>query len=63
MQRHIDNSGFHRARSASLGHERRRLPLAELVAIVGTGASAIVVARTVVSVGIARADVGRRHHR
>ena len=40
----------------ALGHERRRVALAELVAIVGLALSTIVAA-TVVSVGIARANV------
>ena len=48
---------FHRPASGrSLGHERRTVALAELVAIVALALSTIVAA-TVVSVGIARADV------
>jgi len=56
MHRPIENSGFTPPQSRALGDERRRVALAELIAIVGLAVSTIVAA-TVVSVGIARADV------
>jgi uncharacterized membrane protein YphA (DoxX/SURF4 family) len=56
MRNDIDNSGFIAPSSRPLGHERRAATLAELVAVVGLALSTIIAA-TVVSVGIARADV------
>jgi hypothetical protein len=51
---HDDNPGF--TAPTGLGNERRTVALAELAAIVGLALSTIVAA-TVVSVGIARANV------
>jgi hypothetical protein len=56
MRNDIDNSGFIAPSSRSRGHERHVTTLAELVAIVGLALSTIIAA-TVVSVGIAHADV------
>jgi hypothetical protein len=50
------NSGFAPPARRALGQERRTVALAEVIAIVALALSTIVVA-TVVSVGIARADV------
>ena len=52
----IESTGFTPPSGRSLGNERRTVAFAELVAIVGLALSTIVAA-TVVSVGIARADV------
>ncbi len=52
----IGSTGFAPPSGRSLGNERRTAAFAELVAIVGLALSTIVAA-TVVSVGIARADV------
>ena len=56
MRNDIDTSGFTAPNGRALGNERRSVALAELVAIVGLALSTIVAA-TVVSVGIARANV------
>ncbi len=52
----IESTGFSPAPGRTLGNERRTVAFAELVAIIGLALSTIVAA-TVVSVGIARADV------
>jgi len=52
----IESTGFTPPSGRSLGNERRTAAFAELVAIIGLALSTIVAA-TVVSVGIARADV------
>lgn len=52
----IENTGFTPPSGRGLGREGRTVTLAELLAIVGLALSTIVAA-TVVSVGIARADV------
>ncbi len=56
MRNPIESSGFTAPNGRTLGSERRTVALAELVAIVGLALSTIVAA-TVVSVGIARANV------
>jgi hypothetical protein len=56
MRKPIEHTGFTPPSTRALGREHRRAALAELVAIVGLALSTIVAA-TVVSVGIARADV------
>ena len=56
MHNDIDSPGFTAPNGGALGNERRTVALAELVAIVGLALSTIVAA-TVVSVGIARANV------
>jgi hypothetical protein len=56
MRNPIESSGFTAPTGRALGNERRTVALAELIAIVGLALSTIVAA-TVVSVGIARADV------
>ena len=56
MRTPIANSGFTAPSGRRLGAERRPIAFAELVAIIGLALSTIVAA-TVVSVGIARADV------
>ena len=56
MRKPIESTGFTPPSGRPLGRERRTVALAELVAIVGLALSTIVAA-TVVSVGIARADV------
>jgi hypothetical protein len=56
MRNGIDSPGFTAPNGRALGNERRTVALAELVAIVGLALSTIVAA-TVVSVGIARANV------
>lgn len=55
MPKHIDTTGFTPPTDRSLGRERRTVMLAELIASVGL-ALCTLVAATVVSVGIARAD-------
>jgi hypothetical protein len=52
----FENTGFTPPSGRGLGREGRRVALAELLAIVGLALSTIVAA-TVVSVGIARANV------
>ena len=56
MPTHLESTGFTPPSGRPLGTERRAVAFAELVAIVGLTLSTIVAA-TVVSVGIARADV------
>jgi hypothetical protein len=56
MRHDIDSPGFTAPNGRALGNERRTAALAELVAIIGLALSTIVAA-TVVSVGIARANV------
>ncbi|HEY1474689.1 MAG TPA: hypothetical protein VGF53_11470 [Pseudolabrys sp.] len=56
MRKPIETTGFTPPPSRTLGRERRKVVLAELVAILGLALSTIV-AVTVVSVGIARANV------
>jgi hypothetical protein len=56
MRNDIDSPGFTAPSRRALGRERRRVALAELVAVVGLALSTIVAA-TMVSVGIARANV------
>ena len=56
MPTRFENTGFTPPAGRGLDRKRRTLALAELVAIVGLALSTIVVA-TVVSVGIARANV------
>jgi hypothetical protein len=56
MRNGIDSPGFTAPNGRALGNERRTVALAELVTIVGLALSTIVAA-TVVSVGIARANV------
>jgi hypothetical protein len=56
MRKTIDKPGFKAPASRTLGGERQTVALAELIAIVGLAFSTVVAA-TVVSVGIARADV------
>ena len=56
MRNDIDSPGLTAPNGRALGNERRTVALAELVAIVGLALSTIVAA-TVVSVGIARANV------
>ena len=56
MRNDIESPGFTAPNGRALGNERRTVALAELVAIVGLALSTIVAA-TVVSVGIARANV------
>jgi hypothetical protein len=56
MRNDIDSPGFTAPNGRALGNERRTVALAELVTIVGLALSTIVAA-TVVSVGIARANV------
>ena len=56
MRNDIDSPGFTAPNGRALGNERRTVALAELVAIIGLALSTIVAA-TVVSVGIARANV------
>ena len=56
MHKHIEDTGFTAPSNRTLGNERRTVALAELVATAAL-AFATLVAATVVSVGIARADV------
>lgn len=56
MPKHIANAGFTPPPDRALGRERRAATLAELVATIGI-AICTVIAATVVTVGIARADV------
>ena len=57
MRKSIDHAGFAAPSSHALGHERRTVAFAELIASVAL-ALCTIVAATVVTVGIARADVG-----
>jgi ABC-type enterochelin transport system permease subunit len=56
MRKHIDWTGFDAPVTRPLGDERRTVAFAQLIAIVALALSTIVVG-TVVSVGIARANV------
>lgn len=56
MRTPIDNSGFIAPPERTLGHERRRVAVASLIASAALAFATVVVA-TVVSVGIARATV------
>jgi hypothetical protein len=56
MRSAIDSPGFTAPNGRALGNERRTVALAELVTILGLALSTIVAA-TVVSIGIARANV------
>jgi hypothetical protein len=56
MHKFIENTGFTPPADHRLGNERRTVALAELIASVGLALATIVVA-TVVTAGIARADV------
>jgi hypothetical protein len=56
MRKHIENPGFTAPAHHRLGKERRTIALAELAATAALALSTIVAA-TVVSVGIARANV------
>jgi hypothetical protein len=56
MRTHIDRSGFTAPPDHALGHERRRVAVATLIASAALAFATVVVA-TVVSVGIAHADV------
>jgi uncharacterized membrane protein YuzA (DUF378 family) len=56
MSKNIDDSGFTAPAGRALGRERRRVAVAELVATIAL-ALCTLVAVTVVSVGIARADI------
>jgi len=56
MPTRIESTGFTTPPGRALGNERRTVACAELIAIIGLALSTIVAA-TVVSVGIARADV------
>lgn len=56
MRKPIEGTGFIAPTDRALGNERRTVALAELVATAAL-AFAIIVVATVVSVGIARADV------
>jgi hypothetical protein len=56
MRTDYDSSGFSAPSGRALGNEHRSTALAELVATIGLALSTIVVA-TVVTVGIARADI------
>ena len=56
MRQHIDGTGFFSPTAARLGREHRTVALAELVTTAAL-AFAIVVVATVVSVGMAHADV------
>jgi hypothetical protein len=57
MRKSIDNTGFAAPSNHTLGEERRTVAFAELIASIAL-ALCTVVAATVVTVGIARADVG-----
>jgi len=56
MRKHIDGSGFTPPPDRALGHERGRVAVAALIASAALAFATVVVA-TVVSVGIARANV------
>jgi hypothetical protein len=56
MRNDIDSQGFSAPTASALGEKRRSVALAELMTIIGLTLSTIIAA-TVVSVGIARADV------
>ena len=56
MREHIQSAGFTPPADRALGGERRTAVFAELVATIGLALS-VLVAATVVSIGVARADV------
>ncbi len=56
MRKHIQDTGFRAPTGRTLGRERRTIAFAELVAGIALTLSIVAVA-TVVSVGVARADV------
>jgi hypothetical protein len=56
MRRHIESAGFTPPAGRALGSERRTVLFAQLVATLGLALS-VLVAATVVSIGVARADV------
>ena len=56
MHKHNQETGFRAPTDRALGRERRTVALAELVAGIALALSIVVLA-TVVSVGVARADV------
>jgi len=56
MREHIQSAGFTPPAGRALGGERRTTIFAELVATIGLALS-VLVAATVVSIGVARADV------
>ncbi|HEY7228974.1 MAG TPA: hypothetical protein VH558_01245 [Pseudolabrys sp.] len=56
MSRHIQSAGFTPPRGRALGHERHTTILAELVTTVALALSTLIAA-TIVSIGVARADV------
>ena len=56
MRKHIPSAGFASPSGRALGTERRTAVFAELVATIGLALS-VLVAATVVSIGVARADV------
>jgi hypothetical protein len=56
MRKHIQDTGFHAPSGHALGRERRTVAFAELVAGAALALSTVVVV-TVLSVGVARADV------
>ncbi len=56
MRSPLDSLGFHPPAARGLGHERRTAAFAELAASIALALSTVVVA-TVLSVGIARANV------
>jgi hypothetical protein len=58
MHKSFENTGFTPPADRSLGSERRTTTLAELVTTIALALSTIVAA-TVITVGIARADVGQ----
>lgn len=56
MRKHIEGTGFTAPTGHTLGHERRRVAVAALIATAALAFATVVVA-TVLSVGIARASV------
>lgn len=56
MRTHIESAGFTPPAGRALGSERRTVLFAQLVATIALALS-VVVAATVVSIGVARADV------
>lgn len=56
MHKHIQNTGFRAPAGYPLGRERRSIAFAELVAGIALALSTVLVA-TVLSVGVARANV------
>lgn len=56
MRKHLESTGFTPPSDRALGRERRTVACAELIASIGLALGTLI-AVTVVSVGIARADV------